>query len=172
MASRANRGVAFERLLETWHARYRAANPSRAIITRCEPPVKQLSERSAAGTFLATYTARGPVDFIGFLPGPAPVGVAFDAKSTQAARWQFSLLERHQAQHLEAVHIAGHLAFIALDLDGRTFVLPWERLRDRWWNWALNQAVTKRGEAGVSLADARTWGRETPSPGDWLPVVR
>lgn len=169
MAS-ANRGVAWERQIEVWNSRYRACNPSRAIVSRAEPPVKQIGSRGANGTFLAAYRERGPVDFLGFLPGGT--GVAFDAKSTQGARWQFSLLERHQAQYLEAVAIAGHLAFIALDLGGRPFVVPWSKLGERWWNWQLNQAVLVRGDAGMSAADAAAWGSPMSSHGDWLSALR
>lgn len=165
MADHANRGVGWERVLDQWHVRYRAER--RAVVWRTPPAVRLLSRVSTAGQFRACFRGEGPPDYAGVV---APDGrpVVFDAKDVaRAARWPFENLERHQARDLEAVQIAGGLAFVALRIRGAGWVLPWQRLGPWWWEWHEREGRAARGRASIDPTEV-DWSRRMPELGDWL----
>lgn len=153
------RGGAWETQLEHLHDRYR--RDRRAVILRAHPAVKVLGQRGKA--FTGVWASDGPPDFIGALgDGRA---VAFDAKDTHGARFPFSMLARHQARDLEAVHLAGGVAFIALRFGGQPYVLPWAELGPRYWRW------TETKGAPASVTPSAWWFPFDVAGDGWLPHV-
>lgn len=179
MADHANRGVGWERVLEGWHGQYRKAEPPRAVVFRCQPPIDVLSTPRMVKRrgrerleFTATWRSEGPPDYTGLVaasPGRVPsIPVLFDAKDCEAGLWSFGLLERHQARDLEAVHLAGGLAFVALRLEGECWLLPWVELGPLWWAWHERTARAAKGTASLDAAGCGRIGMRMPTPGDWL----
>ena len=167
MTRHANRGRAWQLLLEHWHDRYR--RECRAVIHPTPPEVRLLTEVSAQGTFRACFRGQGPPDYTGTL-APSGRSVSADAKDCAGTRWPLSKLEAHQAKDLEACHLAGGLALVLLRL-GRGYrapcwSLPWETLREWYWRWKEGEAA--RGQASLGPADCDAIGHRMPEPGDWL----
>lgn len=168
-----NTGKAWEAQLEQLHNRY--ARDRRANVRRGHQEVrylKNLGERVTAGrksirVFEGTYAGEGPPDFSGLVAGGR--SVAFDAKDTTKDRFAFSMLPRHQARDLEAEHLLGGIAFIALRLQGEAFVLPWAELGPRFWNWF--EASERAGKGTASLAREDWWRPFDVLGGGWLDVV-
>ena len=170
MSDRANRGVAWQRCLEEWNKTYRAASPSLAVVRRTQPLVRVLSRpHRTTKQFRAVFDGDGPPDFEGFIGG---TGVSFDAKDCEGTRWSFGDLDRHQARDLEAVHLLGHRAFVALRIEGTGWVLPWSELGKRWWPWYESTTRAAPGEASVGVDDLRVWAWRMPQLGDWLGALR
>lgn len=162
-ADHARRGRAWQGLLEHWHDEYR--RDRRAVVWPTSPPVRVLSRVGANGQFRACWAGDGPPDYVGFVAGGQ--GVLFDAKDCSLDAWPLRDLERHQARDLEAAHVAGHRAFVALRLGGEGWVLPWSSLGPRWWAWWEADRV-RPGEASLTAADCDQLGHRMREPGDWL----
>lgn len=118
-------GKAWEAQLSRLHDRYRQQRL--AVILRCHPGVVV----NGRGQPFA-WAAEGPPDFLGQLYTGR--GVAFDAKD-YTTRLPLSGIARHQARDLEAYHVGGGVAGVALRLDGDAYWLPWGELGPRWWAW-------------------------------------
>ena len=146
------RGLAWELTLEQRHREYR--RDRRAVIFRCHP------RRDRSGKYLED----APPDFLGALADGR--AVALEAKDHAGARWPLSRLADHQARDLEAVHLAGGVAGVALRLGGSGWWLGWGDLRGPWQAW-------RGGERGPASVDG-AWLREHAWPivdGDWLTAV-
>lgn len=152
--STTNRGRAWEARLEVWHDAYRRER--RAVVQKNEPKAKNIAGR-------IVYERKGAPDFDGTLAGGR--AVVFDAKDCRASRWSLKGLALHQARDLEAHHLAGAVAFVALRFQGVGYVLPWARLGPVYWRW-----VEKKGPASLSGDDVRTLGIPM-GPDGWLGVL-
>lgn len=155
------RGKAWEAQLERLHDRYR--RDQLAAIWRVHPGVRVHQDRGSS--FVGSWIASGPPDFTGVL-WPQGRGVLFDAKDCEGDRWPLASLERHQARDLEAAHLAGGLAFVALQLDGRAYVLPWADLGPRFWAWYERTGRAAVGTA--SIAPAAWWRAFDVAGAGWL----
>lgn len=156
------KGGAWEAQLERLHDRYR--RDRLAAIWRVHPPVIVRAAR-ADRTFVGAWAGDGPPDFSGVLYANGRA-ILFDAKDCAARRWPLKDLQRHQARDLEAAHIAGGLAFVALRIRGEAIALPWAELGPVYWSW-------REGAEGApaSVAGTEPWVRPFDVAGDgWLPV--
>jgi len=108
---------------------------------------------------MAAYMKDGPPDFVGVALGRP---VVFDAKSTAQPRWSLADLRPHQARDLEAATKAGAFAFIALDLRGERWVLPWALLSPRW---------VAHPRSSLSSDDRSGMALRMDSDDGWLPVA-
>lgn len=170
MTGHANQGLAWELLLEEWHGRYRRAG--RAVVLRGHPPVKLLSRKDDRGRFQACFQGDGPPDFFGCSWSHRGRAVVLDAKATDRDRWPLDQLQKHQASDLEAVHLAGGLAFVALVFHlgssaGQGFVLAWDKLGPRWKTWRTSKRAAP-GEASLTVLDCHDLGVPMRELGDWL----
>jgi len=169
--SEANRGKAWEAVLDEWNARYRAEG--RAVVHRTPPAIRVIGAKRG-GLFRACFAGKGPPDYAGVIAGwePSTLGtsraVCFDAKDCAEPRWPYSKLEPHQAETFDAWVAAGGLAFVALRLRGRGWVLSWSLLGPLWHAYTAREGKAKSGEAGIDPLDHE--GRALPMPtlGDWL----
>lgn len=148
------RGAAWERELAAQHDAYR--RDRRAALWQTAP------RRDRHGT----YTARGPVDFLGVLADGRCA--AIDAKEHAGKRWPLSALPDHQAADLEAVHLAGGVAGVVLRLDGVAWWVPWVTLRLPWRAWRVGEVA--RGGGSVDVAWLTECGARV-SGSDWLAVA-
>lgn len=132
------------------HRQYR--RDSRAWVIKTEP------RRAMNGRFLA----EAPPDFLGVIEGGTCV--CFDAKMTDKERFYFSEIKDHQAKDLEAVHLRGGIAFIALLYRGTPYVLRWSDLGRQY------QAWRRGGAASLSAGEIEKMGR-VMNGHDWLRVL-
>ena len=144
------RGRAWEAQLERLHDAYR--RDRLAVVLRAHPPVRVHEDRGP--TFVGSWSASGPPDFVGLLASGR--GLALDAKDCTAARWPLASLERHQARDLEAVHIAGGVAGVALRLAGDGYWLDWRDLGPRYWAWLERAGRAEKGTASLAV---ESWWR-------------
>lgn len=136
----ANRGRAWEALLEVMHTHYQKTR--RALVVRCYPEM-----RNVDGHWV--QIGAGPPDYVLLAGG---LTVLIEAKQVAIARWAFSLLKDHQALQLDAAERQGAHGAVLLRFStaGRTCLLLWRTLGPLWWRW-------KRGEApraSLTLDDA------------------
>lgn len=111
-----------------WHAAY--ASSGQAEVARVPAPVRMIGGKGSGGTFRASYSAKGAVDFIGVALGRP---VFFDAKLCSTARWTLygrGGLEPHQARQLRKASACGAAAFVALHHGGRGWVVPYAAIHD------------------------------------------
>lgn len=145
------RGSAWERELAAQHVLYR--RDRLAVVWQTHP------RRDASGRYLEA----APVDFLGALLGGR--AVALDAKEHAGPRWPLSQLHDHQARDLEAVHLAGGIAGVALRLGGEGWWVPWAELRATWQAW-------RAGGRPASVDGAWLVGSARRMSGaDWLAEV-
>lgn len=164
MSTRANLGRAWEARLLAWHHAYKQAG--QAFVVQAPPPVKMIS-RPVKGRFMAAHMKEGPPDFVGVALGRA---VCFDAKHTESSRWPLQDLQPHQARDLVAADRAGAFAFVALEIGGEGWILPWSALGPAWVAWATGRA--RRGEASLSPDDIAALGLRMDPDEGWLPAAR
>lgn len=126
----ANRGRAFEELIEMANAAYRA----RGLAVIHKVPTEWVPLRGGRGEIVsAKVTRKAAVDFIGhvLLPSGHALPVAFDAKEvSKGCRWPLSKLEEHQYGYLADCSRTGACAFVLIAFwePGRFFVLPFSEL--------------------------------------------
>lgn len=143
------RGLAWQAQLDRLHDRY--ARDGTARIWRTCAPVRVLADRGA--TFEAAWAGNGPPDYLGVLGNSR--AISFDAKDCAGSRFPLSQIERHQARDLEAMHLRGGHAGIALCLAGDAYWLDWTQLGPIFWAWFQRSGRAGRGEA--SLQPAAWW---------------
>lgn len=154
------RGSAWEAQLERLHDRYR--RDRLAVVLRVHPPVRMLADHGKS--FTGIWAGDGPPDFVGALgDGRA---VAFDAKTIERGqRFPLRMIARHQARDLEAVHLAGGLAFVAFRLKRQAYALPWSKLGPLFWSWRDVVGAPR----SVPVSD---WWLPFDVAGDgWLPAL-
>ncbi len=160
--SHADRGKAWEAMLDAQHRRYAA---DRWIVWRQHPPPVITGEGGREARII------GPArpDYLLCRDG---VTVIVDAKSHAGPRWPLSEVSDHLAADLDSAQRAGVVAGIVLELDDAGWWLPWTELAPRWHRWALATArgETERGSASLSVADLQAVG-EAVIGADWLPVA-
>lgn len=117
-------GQGWEAQLRSWHRVYRANGLAHVVKT--EAPVKVIRQMGK-GRFVAVYSRKGPVDFIGAARGLGTV--AFDAKHTDKSTFAVSVVPEHQRRDLDRWADQGAVTFIALRCSHGCYVLPWERVR-------------------------------------------
>lgn len=159
----ANRGKAWEELLDIYHQRYE--RQGRAIVIRTPPPMRIL--RSAGkGTFVACYEKEGPPDYV-LLTGGKPVMA--EAKECKGDRFPLKNLHAHQAKRLDEWEKQGGSGVVLLHHGGSrsAWVLPWRSFGPLWHRWHTQAALNRRAQAGtasLTLADLQRIG--TPFDGD------
>lgn len=142
------RGLSWELQLAEVHKRYR--RDRRAVMFKTEP------RRGRGGVFLE----KAPPDFMGMVGGTAAM---FDAKdwTSSSARWPLSSIKPHQARDLEACHINGGIAFIALRFHGVGRLLMWSEVGPLYKAWRM-----KHGPASLSADKIADFPEIIE--GDWL----
>ena len=168
-STHANRGRAFEHLLDAFHARYVAQR--RACVVRTPPPMRILRSVKP-GQFVAVYEAEGPPDYIAHASG---VGFMLEAKHSASRRWAFSKLHAHQARRLDEWEREGGFGAVLLHFASsrESFVLPWSTLASRWHSWNVQHASGRRaasGRASLTRDDANSLGALFSRDG-WLDVA-
>ena len=98
------------------------------------------------------FVADAGADFVACLSSGEYVAIEF--KQTTARRFARSSISAVQESHLDAVP----LAFLALLIDGRRFLIPWRKVP-----W-----VTMRTKESVTAADCAIWELK---PGEWLQAL-
>lgn len=114
------RGRGFENLLMKGCQHYQ--NRGTAVINKVYEPyicTKVLRD----GKFTGRFLDRAEPDFKGVLDGGR--AVAFEAKSTSKSRIQYNALTSTQLDWLREQYDMGALAFVAIDIQGRFFSIPY-----------------------------------------------
>src|SRR5579875_38202 len=128
MISQANRGMAFEYLIEYTNRQYQAKGI--AVIQKIPTPVKMI--RRGAQIVSAFPERKSTVDFIGVAGGRA---IAFDAKSTRLyTRFPHGNIEQHQYEFLWEWQTQGGIAFVLVEFSTlhEVYVMPFEILQKFW----------------------------------------
>lgn len=108
--SQANRGQAFEDLINFANQQYR--NSGSALIHKRPTPVKVLRTQ---GTRIvsAVYDSKSTVDYDGCYQGKA---IYFEAKSTrEKTKFNLSNISSHQIEHLEKAEAQGAICFFLIE---------------------------------------------------------
>jgi recombination protein U len=128
----ANRGQAFEQLIEITNKQY--ALKGQATIQKVPVPWKVFYDKKTKRS-KAIPEEKSTVDFIGASNGRA---IAFDAKSTrEVTRFPLSNIENHQILFLKNWKDNGGISFILVEFAKKreTYLLPFQSL-ENWWNEA------------------------------------
>lgn len=129
--SYANRGMAFERLINITNQQYYLKG--KATIQKVATPWKVI--RRGKKIISAFPETKSTVDYIGVYNSRA---VAFDAKSTRVnTRFDLSLIDRHQYEFLKRWQQNGGIAFILIEFVKKHefFLLNIDQLTE-WWEKA------------------------------------
>lgn len=152
MIPSANRGRAFEELIERANAAYRA----RGLAVIHKVPTEWIPVRDGRGRISGAKVERkAAVDFLGhaLLPSGRALPVAFDAKEvSRGLRWHLAKLEEHQFEYLRDCSLTGALSFVLLAFweTERFFALPFPELEARRVAWmAGGPASVRAGESGL-----------------------
>lgn len=163
-SSYANRGRAFEELIELANRQYR----SRGIATIHKVPTAWLPIRGHDGRIVtAKVEEKASPDFLGVYRGR---GVAFDAKHTNTNRIRWDRVEDHQAEFLDQWETSGGISFVLVEFgDLVCYVVPWCEWREELDRWRRHGGQASAAE-GELLASGRVEsGRGIPL--DYLAVV-
>jgi len=139
--------ITWERLLERHHQR--AAVAGLAAVWQCGRPVIAL--RPDGSPVYGT----APVDFLGVLLDGTARAVAIEAKTVAGGRLDRAALAEHQADALDATHLAGGLAVVAIELRGvgGRWAVPWADLCARWSSPRGGASVGPEELAGFELTE-------------------
>jgi penicillin-binding protein-related factor A (putative recombinase) len=110
---------------------------------------------------IITFTGDGPPDYMILFQGRSVVA---DAKSTDANRWAFSLLDAHQADDLDKAEANGGIGALFIRLHETPWCIPWAAIQGDWRRWQCGGAA--RGEASLSVDDLAKDGWKME--GEWL----
>jgi len=158
----ANRGMAFEMLIEYCNTQYEARKI--ALINKRPTPVKITSVKG--NRVSGRLTTPSTVDYDGHYKQR---GIAFEAKSvSNGVRFPFSNLEPHQFDYLSRAHyIGGAVSFLLVEYQSarRTFLLPYPSLERLW----RLQSSAVRGSKSIYIADMEREGFEV-KPGRGVPL--
>jgi penicillin-binding protein-related factor A (putative recombinase) len=106
-----------------------------------------LTDKDRTGSFRACYDGSGPPDYVGLVGAR---GVVFDAKEvTKGLRLPLSRVEPHQARDLEAAHLQGAHAFLAVRFreKDRNVVFDWSIVGGLYWD----QAPSIQADDGIPM---------------------
>ena len=144
--SHANRGKAWEQLLEFFHARYEARGMAAVIRT---PPNMRILRSMHGGKFLAVYASEGPPDYLLLTEGMA---VMVEAKEAHGKRWPLKNLHAHQARRMDGWRTHGGEAVVVLrhHQSGTAWVLPWQKLGPVWHAWDRGRQRGKKASSGTA----------------------
>jgi recombination protein U len=153
----ANRGKAWESMLDLYHARYEAQG--RAVVIRTPPPMRIL-RAAKGGQFLAVYASEGPPDYVILAGGTA---IMAEAKQCKGDRWPMKNLHAHQAKRLDEWVAQGGTGVVLLHhgASRTAWVLPWPSLGPVWHRWHAQAAMKRRaasGTASLGVADLNQIG--------------
>lgn len=155
-ASKANRGKPFEDFINFANEKYQA----NGVAVMHKVPTEFIPLRGAYGQVASCKVEhKSCVDYLGRF---RDIPVAVEAKHTQGARIDFSAVQEHQADYLDAWLSGGgrQLAFVAVSFNmNRFFMVPWEFWkagRDAW-----EQHKRTRGKV-KKIVQAYGWTWETP----------
>lgn len=118
------RGARLELQLDVWHRRYR--EDGAATVVKCHPGVRV----DKNGKLF--FSSVGPPDYMGALATGR--GICFEAKESAKPSLPLSCLPLHQAQLLEAFHLAGWISGIVGMLPAGYFWFNWADNRERYWS--------------------------------------
>ncbi|WP_018130695.1 Holliday junction resolvase RecU [Effusibacillus pohliae] len=124
----ANRGMAFEQLIEFANAQY--LSKGWAIIQKVPTPWKVI--RRGKQIVSAFPEKKSTVDFVGVFNGRP---IAFDAKSTrERTRFELDLVEPHQVDFLRRWQDNGGVAFLLIEFSvlHEVYAMPLREF-EKWW---------------------------------------
>ena len=149
MSSYANRGKAWEQLLEMYHARYEANGTAVVIRT---PPNMRILRSLRGGQFVAVYEKEGPPDYMLLCDGLA---VMVEAKEAKGDRWPLQNLKPHQAMRMSLWRKQGGEAVVVLrhHKSSTAWVIPWEKLAPVWNGWYARRKLGKKASSGTASLD-------------------
>lgn len=163
-ASYANRGKAFEKLIERANSQY--ASKGMAIVQKV--PTPWIVIRKGSKIISAYPEEKSTVDFMGVANGKA---IAFDAKSTrEVTRFPLSNIEQHQMDFLKAIDQQGGRAFFLIEYATKreTYVISYTSMSEYWEN------AKRDGRKSIPYSDMSRFHRVTSERGislDYLKVV-
>lgn len=148
MISQANRGMAFEDLIEYANRQYQVRGI--AVIQKVATPWKVV--RRGAQIVSAFPEKKSTVDFIGIASGRA---IAFDAKSTRIeTRFPLANIEQHQFEFLFDWSTQGGTSFVLIEFAVRheCYVLPFDVLSFYW------SSMLQGGRKSIPLEEIKDRG--------------
>lgn len=149
-SSCANRGMAFEALIEFANATYR----NRGVAVVLKQSTRFIPIRDAGGAIItAKVEEKASVDYIGRYAG---IPVALEAKHSEEPRIRFDRVEEHQKDYLDDwVRGDGAMAAVLVSFGmNRFFSVPWVF-------WRAAREAWERGKEIVTV-DAYGWSWRTP----------
>lgn len=153
--TKANRGRDFEEFINFANSKYQ----TQGVAVMHKVPTEFLPLRNSRGQVTSCkVTHKSCVDYLGHFQG---IPVAVEAKSTQAARMDFSAVQDHQAAFLDDwMDAGGKMAFVTICYGmKRYFSVPWpfwKAARDAW------EQHKRTGEKVKKVVQAYGWAWETP----------
>lgn len=122
----ANKGRRFEELVSYQNDRYR--QEGLAVVHKV--PTAWTPIRGKKGKIISAFVSqKASVDFLGVWKDRA---IAFDVKENSQPRWALDARFGHQLQFIRDWHEVGGVAFLLLNQNGTTYLLPAKVLIDAW----------------------------------------
>ncbi|BAU28206.1 recombination protein U [Aneurinibacillus soli] len=165
--SHANRGMAFEKLLDYTNKMYE--NAGMALINKRPTPVKIMGQNSR-GMIHGYLEKPSTVDYDGVCKGRA---IVFEAKSTkELTRFPLGNIHEHQVEYMRKCHKCGAIAFLLVEFAAHqtVYLLPYTLLA-QYWEKAKNG---KRGTKSIPLQEMDVYAYQVNKgrvPVDYLTVV-
>ena len=163
----ANRGVAFEQVVEYSNAMYERAGV--AVINKRPTPVRVTSFNK--GRVWGYFEKPSTVDFDGFLSDGR--AIVFEAKeSKEIDHFPLKNIQDHQAEYLIKAHEKNVISFVLIHMSQqrKVYLLTAESLKSFW----ERKKTRKRGSARITLEELDLYAHEVPSgrvPVDYLSIV-
>ena len=166
----ANRGKAWEQMLEMYHQRYESSGLAAVIRT---PPNMRIIRSMRGGQFVAVYEKEGPPDYLLLTEGAA---VMVEAKEAKGDRWPLQNLKPHQAERMTSwCSHGGHAVVVLRHHKSQTaWVLAWQKLGPVWNGWHARRALGKKAICGTASLDLAKISRlgESFGSGGYLEVLK
>lgn len=165
--SYANRGMAFEQLLDYTNKMYE--NAGMALINKRPTPVKILGQNNR-GMIHGYLEKPSTVDFDGVYKGRS---IIFEAKSTkELTRFPLGNIHEHQVEYMRKCHECGAIAFLLVEFAAHqtVYLLPYILLAQYW----QKAKSGKRGTKSIPLQEMDVYAYQVDKssvPVDYLSVV-
>jgi recombination protein U len=165
--SQANRGMAFEQLIDYTNKLYEQKGI--ALINKRPTPVKILC-RNSKGMIHGYLEKPSTVDYDGIYNGKS---IVFEAKSTKEFnRFDLKNIHDHQFEYLAKCHKLGAISFLLVEFVSHrtTYLMPFETLECYW----TRKLEGGRGTQSISIEefDVHTWQVSAGQvPIDYLKIV-